>query len=330
MDEVVFVEERLPITVGRGYANDVIMDDRYVCPEHFRVSLDEQGQLVAEDLGSVNGIHLGNSDQRLLRISLGPEAVVKAGHSSLRFRRADYIPPPAEAERAGWRSFFRPFNNPYLALLLCLLSLGSLLLEEYLSNFRGYEVSNLLNDLTGMSLVMLIWSGIWSISNRIVSHSFRFLQHLAFIFAMVAGITIYTNISNYVDFIFIYPDFVLKVVMASFGLWGAIIIFGHLSLLTRRRPVRSAVISMLISFLIVGGVAVSDYLDNTEFSNRLDYSARLRPLSSQWLSTETVEAFFDDMDELKVEVDAIAADLREKGEAEKKNAEEINEESTSE
>jgi pSer/pThr/pTyr-binding forkhead associated (FHA) protein len=43
-------------TIGRGYDNDVIVDDPYVAARHLRVSRDEAGQLVAKDLGSVNGI----------------------------------------------------------------------------------------------------------------------------------------------------------------------------------------------------------------------------------------------------------------------------------
>ena len=38
--------------IGRGYDNDVIIDDPYVAAQHLRVFRDEAGQLVAEDLGS--------------------------------------------------------------------------------------------------------------------------------------------------------------------------------------------------------------------------------------------------------------------------------------
>ena len=52
---------RLPVAearIGRGYTNDVIVDDPYVAPEHLRLFRDEAGQLVVEDLGSANGIYL--------------------------------------------------------------------------------------------------------------------------------------------------------------------------------------------------------------------------------------------------------------------------------
>ena len=33
--------ERFPLTIGRAYSNDLILDDRYGCPQHARVSIRE-------------------------------------------------------------------------------------------------------------------------------------------------------------------------------------------------------------------------------------------------------------------------------------------------
>ena len=57
-------------SIGRGYDNDVILDDPYVARRHLRYSRDEAGQLVAEDLGSINGTFLDGSTSRALRASL--------------------------------------------------------------------------------------------------------------------------------------------------------------------------------------------------------------------------------------------------------------------
>jgi len=47
--------------IGRGYTNDVIVDDPYVAPEHLRLFRDEAGGLVVEDLGTANGVFLDGS-----------------------------------------------------------------------------------------------------------------------------------------------------------------------------------------------------------------------------------------------------------------------------
>jgi hypothetical protein len=42
-------------SIGRGYDNDVIVDDPYVAAHHLRVFRDAAGKLIAQDLGSANG-----------------------------------------------------------------------------------------------------------------------------------------------------------------------------------------------------------------------------------------------------------------------------------
>jgi len=43
--------------VGRAFDNDVVLDDPHVAPHHLRVFRGEDGELVAEDLGTVNGLY---------------------------------------------------------------------------------------------------------------------------------------------------------------------------------------------------------------------------------------------------------------------------------
>lgn len=70
MDEVIFLEvlegdsvqarhrlERFPVNVGRGYGNDVILDDPKVSAEHLRIERREDGTLVLRDVGSQNGTY---------------------------------------------------------------------------------------------------------------------------------------------------------------------------------------------------------------------------------------------------------------------------------
>jgi len=47
--------DSFPVTLGRGYANQVILSDPFVCPLHLKIAQDEQGRLLASDLDSVNG-----------------------------------------------------------------------------------------------------------------------------------------------------------------------------------------------------------------------------------------------------------------------------------
>ena len=80
-------------TIGRGYGNDVILDDPYVAPEHLRVSEDDNGHLWVEDLGSANGsiASIGSSpattrQEAVTRLLIADEANLTIGHTQIRIR----------------------------------------------------------------------------------------------------------------------------------------------------------------------------------------------------------------------------------------------------
>ena len=72
--------------IGRGYDNDVIIDDPYVAAQHLRVFRDEAGQLVAEDLGSTNGTFLDGGRNRVARIVIDGKHPIRIGQTYLRVR----------------------------------------------------------------------------------------------------------------------------------------------------------------------------------------------------------------------------------------------------
>ena len=87
----------LPLTLGRGLSNDIILDDPYLDALHARIALGPDGRIEIDDLGTVNGLVAGGSR------ATGPVAVeagseVRAGRTILRFRDADEAMPPALAD----------------------------------------------------------------------------------------------------------------------------------------------------------------------------------------------------------------------------------------
>src|SRR6185436_14367917 len=90
--------------IGRGYDNDVIIDDPYVAAQHLRVFRDETGQLVAEDLGSTNGTFLDGGRSRLARIVVDGKHPIRIGQTHLRIREIHH---EVERERVAapeWRT----------------------------------------------------------------------------------------------------------------------------------------------------------------------------------------------------------------------------------
>jgi len=80
--------DALPATLGRSYRNAVILDDRYVSPEHARIEVAGDGTLFVEDLASANGLFTEPGGERVLRITLAPGSLFRLGHTQLRVATA--------------------------------------------------------------------------------------------------------------------------------------------------------------------------------------------------------------------------------------------------
>lgn len=302
--------DSLPVTVGRAYTNDVILGDKFVCPDHFRVILDENGDLVAEDLGSVNGIYEGRKLRRSSWIKLGPDTLVRAGHTTLRFRWRDHEVPPAAAESSGARKLLRPFSNSAAALGVFLLGIAVLLGDWFFGSYSGFEFSDMLENVSLMVVVFALWAGFWAFVNRIVSHSFRFLQHLALTSAVVIAMIVIYVVFEYFTFLLSPVGSFAIVEVAGYAVLFAVLLFGHFSIITPSYVVKRVVASVLITAGIFGTFGLEGYLEESDFSTKMDYSRTLKPVDKKWLRKVASEEFFSGLVDLKKEIDGMASEKR--------------------
>ena len=84
--------DQLPIRIGRGYNNDLILDDPYIAANHAIVEMTEAGELNAgelsiRDLGSQNGMIC--KDKRESHITID-DSIIRLGHTSIRIRSANF------------------------------------------------------------------------------------------------------------------------------------------------------------------------------------------------------------------------------------------------
>jgi pSer/pThr/pTyr-binding forkhead associated (FHA) protein len=91
--------------VGRGYDNDVIVDDPYVAAQHLRIFRDETGRLVAEDMGSANGLFLDAGKSRQARIIVDGSHPIRIGQTFLRIRETNHAVECERVARPEWRIF---------------------------------------------------------------------------------------------------------------------------------------------------------------------------------------------------------------------------------
>src|SRR5688572_4402763 len=87
--------ETFPLSVGRGYGNDLVLDDPYTDARHAQIARDENGGLVMHDLGSLNGLVSSDTAVRAGQVVLRPGMEVRVGRTTLRFRDPEEPVPKA-------------------------------------------------------------------------------------------------------------------------------------------------------------------------------------------------------------------------------------------
>jgi hypothetical protein len=313
--------DALPLTVGRGLGNDVILDDPYVDARHARIALDDAGALSIEDLGSVNGLVANGEGRQHERVALQPGAEVRVGRTVLRVRDPDEpvpaalvdVPAPGPATRsAPLGARLRWLETTPGRLLIAGAATAAVAAYSWSDSVMASAASDVVAGTLAFAIMAAIWAGIWAIASRVSVHRFHFVGHFAVISAIaVAGLG-WTILDEWLSFYF--PDSTLVVVVST--LLGCVLmtvlVAWHLALsstMPGRRRWRAGVI--VTSALLAIGTLLAITGDDS-FTDIPSFSGVVKPVSPGWVPTATVEDFGGVMRDLKDDVDAMALELAER------------------
>jgi pSer/pThr/pTyr-binding forkhead associated (FHA) protein len=291
-----------PVSIGRSYRNDVIVDDRFVSPAHVRIVEGEDGALFAEDLGSLNGLKLPGSPEKLPRVAIHSGLKIQIGETVLRFMEEDAPVPKAQPLPPDSRGLLHLLKLKPVCLGIIVASFGITVLNAYLETYRELRWGALVGAALGGFVALLLWVGMWAFANRLLTHRFDFARHLAFAYLMVSLMLLVEPGLEYIQFFFNTQPFLLAY---AGGLWLALLIMGHLSIIPsstwKRRLAWS--IGLAAAFLVVAELI--QYSEQSEFSSQISFRMPLKALGAQWLPTTDLDSFLHESEALQGEVDAL-------------------------
>ena len=183
------------VSIGRGYDNDVIVDDPYVAARHLRVFFDETGRLVAEDLGSTNGTFIDGSSKRLPRILVDGRHPIRIGQTLLRFREPGHAVEPERV--APERSGILPL---VAALTLAVAVLGLEAMSVWFSQVAEPRALNYLTPMLSVCVLILLWVGMWTLLSRIFAGRAHFVRNLLIALSGVFAVSFYSELAKYLAF----------------------------------------------------------------------------------------------------------------------------------
>jgi hypothetical protein len=296
---------QLPATIGRGYANDVILDDPFADPAHARLVEGENGALVVEDLDSTNGLSAGEHAARERRLVLRPGATFRVGHTVLRVATTDTAVPPALRDtRLGGGSRARRAVHHWQAALALSVA-GALLcgLAFYQGSTDQAGGGDFVVGVLSSVLFVSLWAGGWALATRLRSGRGRFLAHVAVAWLALGVIVAAGILESWVRFFT--ADAPLADAATAAALLAGItaLLYGHLAVATSQSRGRRLAIG-LIATVVVALLAVG--LEQAGLSDEpgdIRVTMPLKPLAGRWIPAETPEAFLERAATLQQDVD---------------------------
>jgi hypothetical protein len=282
--------------IGRGYNNDVIVDDPYVAAEHLRLFRDEAGQLVLEDLGSANGTYLDGARQRLSRIVVDGRQPIRIGQTYLRIREANFA---VEPERFG-----RPQRHVLPAVLVAALSAALLAIDElsiWLNQTTEVQATAYLWPPLGLITAVLAWAGMWALLSRIFSARSHFLRNLLITLTGALAASFYSEIAQLVAYAMTWSA-PRNYGYVAVWLVLAVMCFFHLM---KIGPPRLWLKGSILAILFVGAVGAQTLqLSETFFRSGRQNTARLlMPPVLRMVPLRNEDAFFGEIAKLKATLD---------------------------
>lgn len=301
----------LPVRLGRAYDNEVIVDDPFVAPNHLRIERRADGELVAQDLGTRNGMYAVTAQRwspwqgavkRSNEIVLTPDTLVRAGHSTFRVRPIDQAVAPERLDTTAhaWEGLGPAIVAFAMLTLLAMFNAWSA--DTTTQEGFVYETSVAL--VVG---VMLVWAGAWALLNRLFAGRARFGRHFligavfivaAFVTSLAAQLLAYAFSLGWATRF----DSYVSLVMLSIAVYFHVATIKPLSLSFARR------LAVVFALLAIGLFGLYRYAAQNQFGDSL-YMTSIQWPAIRVVTPVSTDAFVKEIADLKSRADLHRNDI---------------------
>jgi len=286
------------VHIGRGYDNDVVLDDPYVEPHH--LSLWWDGQSLRVESHTV--------DRNVLPETLVCGGQLHIGRSLLRFRSACFPLTPTRQESTGF-DLLTLLGKPLWQAGFLLLCLTLLLGDDYLGSASKYLPIKGITGLISVLLVVCCWAALWAFASRILVHQWNFWRHTTIALLAVTLLTLLEAGGNYAAFALNLDSWAGTSGTIAEFLIAAVALFLHLCCASFAPVRRLLVVSCGLSTLLVGLPLLFSLADR-DFSPYPQYEVTFKPPVFRLVGSSDSAEFFAKGEKLFVKIDEEVAEAR--------------------
>ena len=280
--------------IGRAFDNDVVIDDPHVAPHHLRIFRGEDGELVAEDLGTLNGLYPEHGAKRVARLPLAGEPGIRIGRTTLRVHDALH---PVAAEKL----LTPPRAHARWAGILGAALLALLLLLQWLNITAQPSVNLVLLPLLGFVTVLALWTSLWAVLSRIFFGQARFALQLRIAVTACLALVLWDQLAEAFSFGLAWREMSEYAGLGAWAVLGATCV-AHLHSLGPRH-MRAA---MGVIVVLIGAGAAIQYFGKSEARNLVGQRATLgdlKPPAFRLAPVASADEFFTRADSTRQKVD---------------------------
>lgn len=285
------------VRIGRGYDNDVVIDDPYVAAKHLRVYRHDDGHLVAEDVGSANGTFLDGNRTRLSTFTVDGKQPIRIGQTYLHIRDVNH-----EVERERLAPTERHALPIVLTIVLAMVLVGIDVLKIWLTQTGEARLSAYLTPLLTVASLLLVWVGLWALLCRIFDGRAHFLRNLLIALIGTVAFSVFNEFALYAAYAWNWPDGVTYGYVAAWLSFAGLCFF-HLREVGRKRLwLKGAAVVVLMA----GGTAFTTLQQSEAASDfgRAKTAHWLLPPMLRAVPLKDEDTFFKDIGNLKARLDS--------------------------
>lgn len=283
--------DHFPVTIGRGYQNNLILDDPYVSVEHVIISETENGWLV-EDKQSENGVkyRLHSTQSQANHLNSGDEIII----GRTRLRLVSPWHPVAKTHLLPTKaSFSKVLSQPFVAASVVLITILLLFFDYQLTVPIKTGADKLIANMFPTFIFALTWAGIWAFVGRVIIHRASFLPHfiaalMVFIISMLTAI-----MSEYLIFNMNSKSLATIIEFTIIGFTIAGLLFINLSNSTNLNKKSTLITSHCAAWSMLLMGLFMQYVNKPEFSHAPEYVSQLKPPFAKISASKSLDDFIN-------------------------------------
>ena len=255
------------VSIGRGYDNDVILNDPYLCARHLNLSIDEQGQWQAYDNNSINGSFIKGQKPLLDGAVIASGDIISVGKSYLRFIYPQQPVAPA-IRLSGLEGLLNWLSSPMVVVAIFCIYIGMLFGNYYMSSAVEIKTSQMLSNVFAKFMVMSLLPLLFALLARSFKHDARVLTQLVvwycffIIFLLVNGLGTLISFNSNQDWLSSGFSYITQIGLLFSLLWATFYVAFH------QNPMRRTMVAGAVTF----GIYLLGYVYGA--GNSADFSAK--------------------------------------------------------